>query len=109
MNPLLQAQLASAIRWLIAFAMAALAKDGVDKSTLTGFQALLNPESIASAIGSLIPLLWGLWQKHRQNTSLVVAAATGTTTAVATKASSAAVSAALPAVPVGTPPISKPL
>lgn len=92
MNPLIKAQVASAVRWLISLLCAALIKDGFDKSTVGGLSAALNPESIAAALMALGPLIWSCWQKHHANTALAVAAVTGISNATPTKAAVNAVS-----------------
>lgn len=109
MTPLIQSYIAAALRWAITLAVGYVIKHGADAAAVNGLAAGLNVESISAAVVGGGTIAWSLWHKSATNTALVVAAATGTTTATPTKASSAAVSAALPAVPVGTPPISKPL
>lgn len=102
MTPLFQAQLVAAVRWLITVGMGVAIKHGASQSEAQGFAALLNPESIAAFLVGVGTLAWSAWQKHSQNTKLVVAAVTGKTDASATPAAVAAV-AALPQTPASAP------
>lgn len=81
MSDLQKAYLASAVRWLITAACGWAVKHGVDNSAAIGFAATLNPESIVAELLALVPIIWSLIHKKNTNTALVVAAATGTTTA----------------------------
>lgn len=79
----------------------ALAKH-VDASTVSAISALLDPVSIANELVLAAVAAYHLWENRRQNTKLVVAAATGQTTAKASQADTVMLLRAglLPAKPV---------
>lgn len=106
MNPLYVSYLGSAFRWFIGLAVGWAVKHGADASAANGLAAAANPESIAAFVAGAVTLGWSWWQKHRANTALAVAAATGTSNAVPTKAVSTALAATVTQNPV--PPLKTP-
>lgn len=94
MSDLAKSYLAAAVRFLLTAFAAFLAKHGIDASHSSGLLALINPEAIAGALVAAGSLVWSLYHKASTNTKLVVAAATGLTSATPTVADVAKVAGA---------------
>lgn len=94
MSDLAKSYLAAAVRFLLTAFAAFLAKHGIDASHSSGLIALVNPEAIAGASVAAGSLVWSLYHKASTNTKLVVAAATGLTSATPTVADVAKVAGA---------------
>lgn len=91
MSELLKSYLASFIRAALLVVAGSLLKHGASQVQANGLIALIDPNAVAGAIVAAGTLLWSLYHKRDVNTKLVVAAATGLTTATNTKATDAAV------------------
>lgn len=81
MSDLLKAQLATIIKKAILIACTAMLAHHVDAATVSAFSALFDPVSIANELVALGVVVWSAWDNKRHNTSLVLAAASGVTSA----------------------------
>lgn len=92
MTQLLKSQLAGVIRFLMIVAgVLAIKHHWLSKSEANIINAAVDPFSVAGSLMTGGALIWGILHKNQVNTALVVAAATGTTTATPTAASETAV------------------
>lgn len=107
MSDLLKAQLAGLIRAAILAFGVFLVKHHVDNSDAAALTAMIDPTAIAGFLMSAGAIAWSMIHKNSVNTSLVVAAATGKTTATMTTGAALAATAAMPNPPSEIP--TKPL
>jgi hypothetical protein len=109
MSPLIQSYIASLIRAAILAFGGWLVKNHVDQSEADTLTAMLDPTALAGFAMAAGSVIWSIIHKNSVNTALVVAAATGKTTATVTPgASMAAAHALTPSPSPGAPRLDPP-
>lgn len=78
-------QLTTLLRKLILVGTTAALAHHVDSATVNAVSALFDPGAIAGEVMAAATVLWSLYANKRHNTKLVIAAATGATTATASQ------------------------
>lgn len=84
MSDLLKAQLSTLIRKIILIAATAMLAHHVDAATVNAITALFDPASIAAELVAAGTVAWSALENKKANTKIVLAAATGATTATPT-------------------------
>lgn len=85
LSDLLKRQLTTLIRKIVLIGVTLAVAHHVNAATANAVASLFDPSAIAEELFGLGTVIWSLWENKNHNTKMLMAAATGATTATPTK------------------------